>query len=564
MKRYKSYIITAMCMTLALAFTACSDEYMDDMNTDPSKAEKIDPNSQLTLAELQTYGDLGMIEIYRSYIYAFTQQLMGCWNTTNYGGQHKVDNNEMNRFWTNLYTAGIKNLVDVETQTEGDENLVNIHSAAIIYKVYLMSIITDTYGDAPYSQAAKGWISGITSPRYDTQEEIYNSFFTELTNAVAALDEFKDEITGDVIFNGDVYKWKKLGNSLRMRYAMRISNVAPDKAKEEFEKAYTDPAGFMTSADDDALIEYMNLTFNFGQEAYTDYRRNALSQLFFGNDPANNQTYICSTLFDELNNNKDPRTFVLSRCYFDKGLTQSKPDNRIDLTEEMLTSNATFDPCQPGEFWYEPWPDDGYWSSIIEGLKNRYPDNANYSNPWLQDPTRPKLAQNFLKSDNPGVVMTYAEVEFLLAEAKLKGWNVGLETVEQHYEKGVRAAMAFLVDNYDCDIKEDDINTYINKLSISSLSDEEKKEAINTQAWILHFHNPSECWANVRRSGYPKLKSPAEYGYAADKLTGGYDIPVRLCYPILESSYNKEGYKEALDRMGGTNSWNIPVWWDKE
>lgn len=551
-------------MTLALAFTACSDEYMDDMNTDPSKAEKIDPNSQLTLAELQTYGDLGMIEIYRSYIYAFTQQLMGCWNTTNYGGQHKVDNNEMNRFWTNLYTAGIKNLVDVETQTEGDENLVNIHSAAIIYKVYLMSIITDTYGDAPYSQAAKGWISGITSPRYDTQEEIYNSFFTELTNAVAALDEFKDEITGDVIFNGDVYKWKKLGNSLRMRYAMRISNVAPDKAKEEFEKAYTDPAGFMTSADDDALIEYMNLTFNFGQEAYTDYRRNALSQLFFGNDPANNQTYICSTLFDELNNNNDPRTFVLSRCYFDKGLTQSKPDNRIDLTEEMLSSNATFDPCQPGEFWYEPWPDDGYWSSIIEGLKNRYPDNANYSNPWLQDPTRPKLAQNFLKSDNPGVVMTYAEVEFLLAEAKLKGWNVGSETVEHHYEKGVRAAMAFLVDNYDCDIKEDDINAYINKLSISSLSDEEKKEAINIQAWILHFHNPSECWANVRRSGYPKLKSPAEYGYAADKLTGGYDIPVRLCYPILESSYNKEGYKEALDRMGGTNSWNIPVWWDKE
>ncbi|MBM6866091.1 SusD/RagB family nutrient-binding outer membrane lipoprotein [Bacteroides caecigallinarum] len=564
MKRYKSYIITAMCMTLALAFTACSDEYMDDMNTDPSKAEKIDPNSQLTLAELQTYGDLGMIEIYRSYIYAFTQQLMGCWNTTNYGGQHKIDNNEMNRFWTNLYTAGIKNLVDVETQTEGDENLVNIHSAAIIYKVYLMSIITDTYGDAPYSEAAKGWISGITSPRYDTQEEIYNSFFTELTNAVAALDEFKDEITGDVIFNGDVYKWKKLGNSLRMRYAMRISDVVPDKAKEEFEKAYTDPAGYMTSADDDALIEYMNLTFNFGQEAYTDYRRNALSQLFFGNDPANNQTYICSTLFDELNNNNDPRTFVLSRCYFDKGLTQSKPDNRIDLTDEMLSSNATFDPCQPGEFWYEPWPDDGYWSSIIESLKNRYPDNANYSNPWLQDPTRPKLAQNFLKSDNPGVVMTYAEVEFLLAEAKLKGWNVGDATVEQHYENGVKASMAFLVDNYDCEIDNQAINDYIANHSISALSDEGKKEAINTQAWILHFHNPSECWANVRRSGYPKLKSPAEYGYAADKLTGGYDIPVRLCYPILESSYNKEGYKEALDRMGGTNSWNIPVWWDKE
>ena len=115
----------------------------------------------------------------------------------------------MNRFWTNLYTTGIKNLVDVEVKTEGDENKVNIHAAAVIYKVYLMSIITDTYGDAPYSEAARGFISGITSPRYDTQEEIYNSFFTELTEAAAALDDKKDEITGDVIFNGDIRKWKK-------------------------------------------------------------------------------------------------------------------------------------------------------------------------------------------------------------------------------------------------------------------------------------------------------------------------------------------------------------------
>ncbi|MBM6889516.1 SusD/RagB family nutrient-binding outer membrane lipoprotein [Bacteroides caecigallinarum] len=564
MKRYKSYIKTAMCMAIALAFTACSDEYMNDMNTDPSKAENIDPNSQLTFAELQTYGDLGMIEIYRSYIGAFTQQLMGCWNTTNYGGQHKIDNNEMNRFWTNLYTTGIKNLVDVEVKTEGDENKVNIHAASVIYKVYLMSIITDTYGDAPYSEAARGFISGITSPRYDTQEEIYDSFFTELSAAVAALDDKKDAITGDAIFNGDVNKWKKFANSLRMRFAMRISDVAPQKAQEEFEKAYNDAAGYMTSANDDALIEYMELTFNFGQEAYTDYRRNALSQLYFGNDPANNQTYICSTFFNTLKDNDDPRTFVLTRCYFDKGLTQSNPNNRIDLTDEMLELGAQFNPSKPGEFWYEPWPDNGYWSEIIADLKERYPDNANYSNPWLQDATRPKLAQNFLKSDNPGVVMTYAEVEFLLAEAKLKGWNVGSTTVEQHYENGVRASMAFLVDNYDCEIDNQAINDYIANHPISALSDEGKKEAINTQAWILHFHNLSECWANIRRSGYPKLKSPAEYGYAADKLTGGYDIPVRLCYPILESSYNKEGYQEALDRMGGTNSWNIPVWWDKE
>lgn len=90
---------------------------------------------------------------------------------------------------------------------------------------------------------------------------------------------------------------------------------------------------------------------------------------------------------------------------------------------------------------------------------------------------------------------------------------------------------------------------------------EQKRVNINTQAWIHHFTNPNECWANLRRSGFPRLKSPEAYGQGA-YLTGGVEIPVRLCYPVLESSYNKQGYDEALDRMGGSNSWNIPLWWD--
>ena len=88
------------------------------------------------------------------------------------------------------------------------------------------------------------------------------------------------------------------------------------------------------------------------------------------------------------------------------------------------------------------------------------------------------------------------------------------------------------------------------------------KKCIKHQAGILHFPTPSECREILGRSGYPKLKSPAEYGFS-QFLTGGADIPVRLSYPVLESSYNKKNYDEALERMGGTNSWNIPVWWDK-
>lgn len=97
--------------------------------------------------------------------------------------------------------------------------------------------------------------------------------------------------------------------------------------------------------------------------------------------------------------------------------------------------------------------------------------------------------------------------------------------------------------------------------NLNYLGDIDKKEAINTQAWILHFTNPSEAWSNQRRSGYPRLKSPAEYGFE-QFLTGGSEIPVRLGYPVLESSYNKKSYEEALARMGGFNSWNTTLWWD--
>lgn len=557
MKNYKSYF-TLILAAFTIFFTACSDEYMENMNTDPSKASTIDPNAQLTTAQLQTYGDLGMVEIYRNYLYAFNQQLMGCWNTTNYGGRHTVDNNEMGRVWTTFYTTAIKNLTDAQYRTADNAEKVNINSAVRIYRVYLMSVITDIHGDVPCSEAGKGFLEEKFNPRYDTQEEIYKDFFTELKTAGNNMDASKDKITGDVIFNGDVSKWKKLANSLRMRFAMRISNVAPQKAQEEFEAALQDEGGIFQSNDDNALIQYMEKSFSFGQEAYTDYRGNALSQLLFGNDPANNPSYLCSTLFNQLYNTRDPRTFMIGRCYYDGLMSSTSPDNRIDLTNEMLEKGIAFQPCEPGAFSYDPWPS-GYDSDILKELAETNPSIST----TVARETEPKLANNFLKSTNPGVVMTYAEVEFLLAEASLKGWNTGSKSIDELYRTGVRAAIDFLTESYGCDqVSDETFEEYINQNGIGH-TDEQKKEAINTQAWILHFTNPAECWANIRRSGYPKLKSPAEYGFG-QYLTGGTEIPVRLCYPVLESSYNKVSYEEALNRMGGTDNWYTPVWWDKD
>ena len=555
MRNYKLYLTTVL-LVLSSTFFGCSDDYMESVNTDSSKAETIDPNAQLTTAVLQTYGDLEMVQLYRSYIYAFTQQLMGCWNTTNYGGRHTIDNNEMSRVWTTFYSVAIKNLVDAEYRTQNDLEKVNINSALSIYRIYLMSIITDIYGDVPYSEAGKGYIEGISNPKYDTQESIYNNFFIELKSAAMQMDVNKDKITGDIIFKGDIGKWKKLANSLRLRFAMRISNVAPKKAQLEFEDALASDGGVMNNSSEDALIAYMDKAFSFGQEAYSDYRGNAMSQLLFGNDPANNPSYICSTFFNELYNTGDPRTFRIARFYYDELMNATSSDNRIDLTNEIIEKGITFQPRDPGAYSWEPWPA-GYDSDILKAMSETNA-SVNYS---LARETEPKLANNFLKGNNPGVVMTSAEVKFLMAEAKLKGWDIDGEIYDL-YKSGIRDAMSFLVKNYNCEsISDDDFNIYISNNEIG-YTNEQIKESINKQAWILHFTNPSECWANLRRSGYPKLKSPAEYGFS-QFLTGGSEIPVRLCYPVLESSYNKKNYDEALERMGGNNNWHTAVWWDK-
>ncbi|WP_285829694.1 SusD/RagB family nutrient-binding outer membrane lipoprotein [Bacteroides acidifaciens] len=555
----QSKYITIITMACALFFASCSDEYMENMNTDPSKAATIDPNAQLTTAQLQTYGDLSMMEIYRNYHYAFTQQLMGCWNTTNYGGRHTLDNNEMSRIWTSFYTQSLKNIIDAQYRTAEDAEKVNINSVLRIYRVYLMSIITDTYGDAPFSEAGLGFLEGKFNPKYDKQEDIYNAFFLELEDAVNKIDPTKDKVTGDLIYAGDVTKWQQLANSLRLRFAMRISNVNPTKAQTEFENALAANGGVITDASSDALIKYMTIAFSFGQEAYSDYRGNSLSQLLFGNDPANNPSYLCSTFFNQLYNSGDPRTFKISRCYYDGLMSATSPDNRVDITQEMIEKGIDFSPRDPGAYSWEPWPT-GYDSHICAELAVNNPSVT----ATMAREVEPKLANNFLKSDNPGVVMTSAEVKFLMAEATVKKWNVGSVSAEDLYKQGVRAAMDFLTDNYGCTATTDaEFDTFIQDKGAFGHTDNQKLEAINTQAWILHFTNPAECWANVRRSGYPKLKSPAEYGFG-QYLTGGTEIPVRLCYPVLESSYNKENYHEAIERMGGTDNWHSLLWWDTE
>ena len=556
-------LIAAMAFTLS----ACSDSHMEEINTDETKVTNLDPNAQLTTSLLQTYGDFSLMDTYRNYITGFTQHFAGGWNVTNYAGAVHHEDDIARRIWDRYYEVAIKNLVDAIHKSEDKANL---NAALRIHRVFLLSVLADTYGDIPASEAGLGYISGISTPKYDTVEEIYNWFFEELSACEAQLGTGSDRISGDVTsLGGEVAKWKKYANSLRMRYAMRISDVNPQKAQKEFEAAVG--AGYIASAADDAYIKYSDSPFTYydGANDYV-FRTNALGEILYGQDPSS-PTFVSSTLFYQMQNTSDPRLYRICRHYYNIKRSQVKPDKEqnIDLTDEVLAyfkrAGIGEEPCNTGAAWYENWmnvaetkefPTLQKWA---DNDANTY-DNSDYRARLM----RPCLNIDFEMPSCPGILFTYAEAELLLAEAKTKGWNVGGEA-ESHYEAGVRAAMEMLNNYYltSNKISSDEIDSF---LARNPLSDN-PKEAINTQAWILHLMNPSEAWANMRRSDYPAVLDRSRLGtFPGDGFV--YDdpdlsMPTRLRYPELEGQYNSINYHAAIERMGGTDDWHKSLWWDK-
>lgn len=559
----KLYIMLLSALTLGGTFTSCSDNHMESVNTDDTKSPTINPNAQLTTALLQTYGDFGLMDTYRSYITGFTQYFAGGWNVSFYAGAVNPDNDQMRLIWDQYYSVGIKNLVDA---IHNSKDMPNTNAALRIHRVYLMSILTDTYGDIPCSEAGLGFIEGISNPKYDKQEDIYNWFFAELKDCVSQLGTGSDRISGDVTsLNGDTDLWKKYANSLILRFAMRISDVNPALAQQEFEGVLASESGYIGNSSENAYVKYLDAPFTlYDGSRDLDFRANALSEILYGQDPTS-PTFVCSTLYNMLKDNNDPRLLKICRNYINTTRSETKPEGCFDVTDDMIAwENAGGTGVQandPGAAWWDQWPTVPATSEIptLQQLVNNYPDKGYDQSNFPARMTRPFLALAFEQPNCPGILITSAEVEFLLAEAATKGWAVQGDA-ESHYEAGIRAAMQLLNDCYDIvgKISEADINDYI---AANPLGDN-PKEQINKEAYILHLTNPAEAWANLRRSDYPVLQDRAKFGNFTYTCVDGFKTPVRLKYPNLEAKYNSVNYKEAIERLGGTDDWHKRMWWD--
>ena len=571
-------IFKSICAICAISVLfSCSDKYMEELNTDETKTATPEPGYQLTFALLSTYGSFASMEAVRAYVAPYTQMYGGSWNSANAGGANLYKSDVSQSLWDIHYKNGIKNLVDAEYNSKDDKAL---QGAIRLHKAYLFNILTDVYGDIPVSEAGKANYERIITPKYDRQEDIYTFLFDEIDASIALFRQDLNSLTlkkYDVTsLGGDVKMWIRYANALKMRLAMRISDVAPQLAKAKFLEAIEDEGALEPI--ENAYVKYIHEPFSFeSSNEDVDFRVNAFAEIIYGQDKTQ-PTGFGMTLYDYLRDEGDPRLHHYCRFLNDNFRDNTDPRiGREDFTEEVLAAEYDGDEKTKGVqmvpacwAWYDqdqrdfPWPNadcvtkSQHYQEFIFGREKDVVSDYYYKT------VRGSVATEYVLPETPGMLVSGAEVCFLKAEAAVKGWIS--EDANTLYQRGIEVAIGTVhnkVYAQTSTVSTADIATYVASHTLST-NPEKAKEQINTQAWFLHFANPLEAWANLRRSDYPALYERTQFGQGQNgyhDLENNMDQPVRLFYPQEEINYNKQNYQDVINRMGGF-SWHKRMWWD--
>ncbi len=430
---------------LLLPLASCDKDF-EEINTNPTTANDIEAKLLFSTALLQGAGDPyqseGPIMAYAS---CFVQHVAAV--TFNWEGDKYFYNAFHNDVMFNGgYKQEVKSLVAVLEKVKDDPAQSNLYAAARIWEAVVFQRMTDLYGDVPHSEAGRGFFDSNFKPVYDRQQDIYLDLLAGLEAATTALDAAKPFIgNADFIFHGDVEKWRRFGNTMMLRLALRMVKADPAAAEAWAKKAIA--GGVMASLDDSALVPHSE--------------GDALVQNGIGFFMAvEDNGRLCKTFVDWMKAANDPRLPVLS--YVATGSEPKGLPNGLDLN--MLT--------------------DFTGDTTVESYSR--------INPVL------------VKRWTPTMMQGYAEAELMLSEAAVRGWSNDDPAI--HYQNGVRSAMQQLaLFDASAGISDTDIDGYLTANPFAPANTEEALERINTQYWAATFLNGLEAFANWRRSGYPVL-----------------------------------------------------------
>ncbi len=519
----KNKILIAFIMLLSTAIFSCTKS-LKKMNENPNGADPATVNPNLVLSTVLTQSGQAFVALGYGDIAGVMQhtQLDG-WG----GGHNEYDWGGSNS-WSGYYDI-LRNNQFVYNKAVALQ--YELHQGiSLVMKSMIFGLITDLWGDAPYSQALKGDIGTpeTTFPVFDPQQKIYEGILADLDAANTLLSKPQSEYKGgvdaaDVYYGGDASKWRKLANSLALRYFMRISEKMPDVAKAGIEKIVNSPAQYpiITIPADDATMGFP------GNSDGDSWPSNAT----YNSDSSNyRRIKMCNTFVKALEGLNDPRiavfankveTFLMVKAGLPAGTDMIK--DTIVAGENRKVRYLSNDVLLAKGLTVNDINQDVNYVGLPVALAG--PQAYNLSPDLNQASHNPHVSwvnSNFAnaKSGIKVKLMTAAEVHFILAEATaVKGWNAG--DAQSHYNAGIAASFAaWGIGAAAAD--------YIAQPEVAF---DGTLHQIIQQKWIASWSAATESWFDWRRTGFPEL-------HGVQGRTIAKELPVRFYYQLDERNLN--------------------------
>ncbi len=452
--------------------------------------------------------------------------------------------------WSGFYGT-LRNAEEMLKKSE--EAGLDFHKGvALIFKAYNFGMITDLWGDAPFSKALLGEEGGASlQPVFDSQKDIYTGILAMLEEANTLLSkgaaEYKDiNPTQDVLYKGNVAQWRKFANSLALRYYMRLSVKEPATAKGGIEKLTADPARYplILEAADDASFPYVGNSSGDSWPCNTAYD---ISETNW------RRLKMCSTLVEKLQALGDPRLGVwASKIQIPLVIDPARPANFDQIIDgkRVIAQNvadkytSTFGVPLDTDPEYVGLPPS--WGSV--------PQAYNLNPSLEQAPVNPHashISEMYKKPSGPLLqarLISAAEVRFILAEAALNGWNAGGAAAE-HYQAGIKASF----DTWGVS------GSYASYIAKAGAAYNGTRAQIIDQKWIASWTSAAEAWSDYRRTGLPAL-SPG-------KVVKRNALPLRFYYGTNELNFNPANVQLAAGKLeitpytapdGKNSAWSKP------
>lgn len=430
--------------------------------------------------------------------------------------------------YDNAY-ASLRDVENIIRDTKENPDAQNYYGVALIMKSWIFSYVTDAYGDVPYSEATQGISEGNVRPVFDAQQVIYEGILLDLENANTILTG-EPNISGDIFFGGDILKWRKFANSLRLRLLMRISDVDNSKAVTGMTQIVNDPSNFpvFESNEDMAVVQWNS---DNPQSKY-DTRSGSFDEV-----------RLSLTLESRLKALNDTRLVVFAQptSASGKGIYSDDFDDYVGMPnglddEAALGYSPSGNPDESGSNFISRL-------GILLACRACNPEEAS-------------------ATASQTIIMSYSELQFILAEAREKGW-ISVGEAAEFYENGIRASFEYYTDRVAAGgwteitsaMQATDLDVYLSQSEVAlTTASDENLSKIALQKWISLFYTGFEGWSDWRRTGMPEVVP------GPDAVNGGR-VPVRFQYPNSVKATNEDNYNAAVQRMG-VDDLNTKLWWD--